>query len=60
MKSGEKSSSVLSRDASLKCSGKERGLDLQVLTAQVRKFVVKIFILTEGSCDTEVVWYEAV
>ena len=44
MKSGWKSISVFSRTASLKWRGKESGEDLQALTAQVRKFVVKSFI----------------
>ena len=45
MKSGLKSISVRSRTASLKCSGKEAEVVLQDFTAQVRKFVVRSFIL---------------
>lgn len=46
MKSGLKSISVRSRVASLKWSGKDDGEDLQDLTAQVRKLVVKSFMVS--------------
>lgn len=45
MNRGLKSISVRSRVASRKCKGKEVDDDLQALTAQVRKFVVRSFIL---------------
>lgn len=45
MKVGLYSISVCSSSASWKCKGKDSGEVLQALTAQVRKFTVRIFIL---------------
>lgn len=47
-RSGLGSTSSLASSASLGCSGKERGEDLQVLTAHERKFRVRSFIFFCG------------
>lgn len=44
---GLTSTSSCASSASLGCSGKDADEDLQVLTAQVRKFMLSTFILTE-------------
>lgn len=44
---GLTSTSSCASSASFGCSGKDADEDLQVLTAQVRKFMLRTFILTD-------------
>ena len=54
MKSGLNVTLVRASSASLKCRGKEAGVALQALMAQVKKFVVRIFMIVVTEKDGEV------
>lgn len=51
---GLSSISSCASSASLRCNGKEAEVDLQALTAQVRKFMLRTFILNFGWLFNEI------